>query len=429
MQHVERHFLYKVLNGDKAHVEREDQKLFSIEFVRYNNLINEMREINLDLNQDNIELYAQMHEVYIDPNFPKLSISLNGDTQQIIDLYIEKKKRTTKEQELKNLILNNKLNDPETQKKVQQLMEELRPKTIHEPKTFQDVLPEQIQFVRDILDGKEADGVYLYRQNKSRQFMKLSYMLKYIADTDLVLIGGRPSVGKTSFLLSLMNVFSKNGYKGLMFSLEMTTSQVMHRMATAKSGVTRDKLFDLKEPDPNVISSYFTGLSEIAKLPITTVDDPVSSWMEMKQTIIANKDNIDYVVIDHFTYIPSYDTEDVSSGHLTYSKIIRDIKQTAKEYKIPIILLAQFSRSMSSGAKRVDDRYLEPFMRDFRETGSIEEYADKILLLYRKEDKEAEQFNRFRIACKIEKNRAGRTGVVEYMFYAGLNRWKEVEND
>ena len=64
--------------------------------------------------------------------------------------------------------------------------------------------------------------------------MKLSYRLKYIEKSDLVIVAGRPSVGKTAFSLALANNFAQNGYKGMFFSLEMTNAQLMHRMATAK---------------------------------------------------------------------------------------------------------------------------------------------------------------------------------------------------
>lgn len=431
MEHVERHFLYKVLNGDKAVVDVKDQKLFSIEFNRYNNLINEMRSLGLeDINEETINIYSQMEKVSVNENFPQLSPALKGNTQEIINMYINKKKRTLIEDELRHVILNDKVRSPETLKKIRDLSEQLKAGSEYKPRTFKEVLPEQVEFIRDIFDGKEADGIYLYRPNRSRQFIKMSYMLKYIADTDLVILGGRPSVGKTSFMLSLMNVFSKNNYDGLMISLEMTATQVLHRMATAKSGISNNDIFNLKKPDPAIMSQYFSGLNAIGDLNVKIVDEPVSSWLEIKRTIIENLDTIDYVIIDHLTYIPSYDGNEVGLGHATVSNIIRDMKQTAKEYKIPIIVLAQFSRGLSSskGGKRQDTRYVEPYAHDFRESGSIEEYADKILLLYRKEHEEGEKYNQYKIACKIDKNRAGKTGELTYMFYADINRWKEVES-
>ena len=173
------------------------------------------------------------------------------------------------------------------------------------------------------------------------------------------------------------------------------------------------------------------ALKEVSELPIKVIDKPPTNWLAMKDIIIEHKDEIDYVIIDHLNIIASYDGAEYNNANLMIGKITGDMKRLARDIGVPIILLTQFSRAVGAGSRK-DDRYLEPgFMRDLRDSGSIEQDADKILLLYRKDEKQEirdvyERNGSFKVVCKIEKNRSGSTGKVEYMFYANMNRWKEV---
>src|SRR5690606_30276711 len=106
----------------------------------------------------------------------------------------------------------------------------------------------QINFINRIKNGEDLDGVYLTVKGFKSFFLKLSYKLKLIENTDLIVIAGRPSVGKTSFSLALVNQLQRNKYRGLFFSLEMGNEQLLHRMTVAKSGITNNSLFDIGTP-------------------------------------------------------------------------------------------------------------------------------------------------------------------------------------
>ena len=439
---MERHILYKMINeGYNLELREEQFTLLSIEFIQQYHLIKEMMALGIPIDKNQLSLYALIERKNINVDYAQENKGLKDETfEEAFELYLTQQDQQREIRDVRDIINNIKTNDTKSIEKAQDKLSNILVKSADNVKIrdLKDVAKGQRDFMDEIFSGKENDGLYLYSVNKktSRQFMKLSYKLKYIANTDLVIIGGRPSVGKTSFVLSLMNVLAKNNYRGLYFSLEMTGEQNLHRMALAKSNISNDKIFgfqrtpsgEFTEDYQQLIVDYTRGLHAIAELPIDIIDDPINSWLEIKNTIIKNKDNYDYVVIDHLTYIPSFDGNANRNNHEMYSMIVRDIKQTAKKYEIPILLLGQLSRGASSG-KRGDLRYTEPYAHDFRETGSIEEYADKILMLYRKRADEQEAYNVYRIACKVEKNRAGQTGVVDYWFYASKNRWRETEDN
>lgn len=438
---MEKHLLWKIINENyDIKLNEEHFKYLSIEFIKQYQMVQDMIALGTQVDKTNLNVYSMIEQREIDLNYAKENPMLeNENFDKALELWFKQQDSQRTIYEVRDILNRVSLNDIKGLETAKDKIDKLLHKeSTLEIRDLQDVAKGQRAFMDEIFSGKDAEGLYLYSVNRktSNQFMKLSYKLKYIANTDLVLIGGRPSVGKTSFVLSLMNVLAKNNYRGLYFSLEMTGEQNIHRMALAKSNISNDKIFgfskdragNLTPEYKQLISDYTVGLHEIAKLPIKVIDNPVNSWFEIRQTIIDNKDNFDYIVIDHLTYIPSYDGNTNQTGHEKYSNIVRDMKQTAKEYEIPILLLGQLSRG-ASGHRRGDLRYTEPYAHDFRETGSIEEYADKIMMLYRRKAEDHEKWGIYKIACKVEKNRTGQTGDVDYWFYANTNRWQEIKEE
>ena len=292
---------------------------------------------------------------------------------------------------------------------------------------------EQSKFFDDIVNKETLNGLVLYGNNKksTKQFMGLSNIIKRIAPTDFVVIGARPSVGKTSFALALMNALYKNGYKPLFISLEMTNGELLQRMASSKAGLSYDLMLSPEATlTPEQIGSYKSGLFEASGMDIKVIDRPPTSWLEMKQLIIERKDEIDYVVIDHLHIISTYDGQPNSNKNQMYGDISRDMKFFARDYKIPIIVLAQLSREVRSVGRKLDPTYVEPNMTDIRDSGNIEQDADKIMFLYR-EDQGKErnplhaEYGNFPIVLKVDKNRAGKQGKVKYNFQAKTGRWSE----
>lgn len=431
---MERHIMFEFIADYNLHINHKELRLFSNMFRVYYNIVDKMRVKGLPINQNQVELYAMIENIEIDKTFPRKLDSVPRERlEDTINLYIIGKEQETDYERMERLLQEGKKGSRRSLEELHSLVGE---KTKLEDENYGvieigDALDEQMQFINRLYKRLPLDGLYLYQRGGFDQFMKLSYRLKLIDLTDLVVIAGRPSVGKTSFAISLANAFSKNGYNGLFFSLEQSNDQLVHRMTLAKSGISNNQLHNPNGITMDMYKHYVDGLNEVAKVRLKVIDNPPREWLKMKELIYANKDKIDYVMIDHLNYISSYSGENASNFHTMVTKVTSDMKQLAKELKIPIILLAQFSRSLGQHSRR-DDRYIEPFMRDLRESGSIEQDADKILLLYRKwEDNrgEYETYGRYKVICKIDKNRSGATGSVEYWFHANLNRWSEVQDE
>ena len=283
----------------------------------------------------------------------------------------------------------------------------------------------------------------LWGNNKknTKQFMGLSNILKRIALTDFMVIGARPSVGKTSFALALMNALCKNDYRPMFISLEMTNGELLQRMATSKSGLSYDLMMS---PETQITeeqaTNYYESLKEASEMDILLMENPPTSWLEMKRKMIEVVDQVDYFVIDHMHIISTYDGQTNANKNDMYGEISRDMKLFARDYKKPIILLVQLNREVR-GNNRDDPSYAEPFMTDIRASGNIEQDADKVLMLYRgyqstdtKAAKEMskenqKKYGQYIINCKIEKNRAGSLGNIRYLFQAKNGRWSEINEN
>lgn len=433
---MEKQIIYNIITSDpNLELNREELICFSKEFQDYYKLIQYLRTTNQEVNKDNVELASVIKEVDVDMSFlekPDKEI----DTRKAIDTLVRLKQRSIQATRLRELSLNYQetLDTRELEKleqEVRKLLKRNDNPSITPISTFKE---NQINFINRIKNGEDLDGVYLTMKGFKSFFMKLSYKLKLIENTDLIVIAGRPSVGKTSFSLALVNQLQKNKYRGLFFSLEMGNEQLLHRMTVAKSGITNNSLFDIGTPlNDEKYNDYVSALNDLSNMNLYVVDKTPSCWLDMKQIIIDNQHNLDYIIIDYLGLIGSYDGKDYNdSRYNIITKITRDMKLLCREIKKPIILLSQFNRNVGAGSKH-DDRYEEAFMRDLRDSGSVEQDADKILILYRKKEKDAdreahERFGTYKVICKIEKNRAGTTGKIEYDFNANLQRWKESEN-
>ncbi len=430
---MERHLISEMIDGFEIYLNHQELAMFSRDFYTYYNIIDKMRVKGLPVDKDQVFLYAMIENIEIDKEYPRKNDKIPIDRlEDTIRLYLKGKEQESEYERMGRLVNEAKGG---SRKSLEELQRLVSIKTTQEENygvvDLRDITQNQVDFIDRIKNKVPLDGMYLYKPQHTRQFVKLSYQLKIIEATDLVVIAGRPSVGKTSFALSLANALSKNGYHGLFFSLEMANEQLMHRMALAKSGISNNVIFDPKGITDDVYSHYMIALDKVARTRLKVIDNPPRDWLRIKDLIIKYRDSIDYVVIDHLNYISSFSGEVVQSFHMLITKVTSDMKQLAKELKIPIILLAQFSRSLGQFTRK-DDRYIEPYMRDLRESGSIEQDADKVLLLYRKDepDKEVyERYGRFKVICKIEKNRQGSIGEVEYMFQANLGRWSEIQED
>ena len=230
--------------------------------------------------------------------------------------------------------------------------------------------------------------------------------------SDLIIVGARPAMGKTSFALNLATNVAKKGHKVLFFSLEMTKEQLAERVISMEARIQGQKMRDgrLSQADWTNFSTVAGALHEI---PLYFDDTSNITVNEMKARIRRMKD-IDVVIIDYLQLMQSGTR--VESRVQEVSQITRSLKLLAKDLEVPVIVLCQLSRNTEARGKAH-----RPQLADLRESGSIEQDADIVLMLYREDyyqpdgpdetDIDRNDINTVEII--VAKNRHGPVGKVD----------------
>lgn len=235
-------------------------------------------------------------------------------------------------------------------------------------------------------------------------FSELDNVLVGMGKSDLVLIGARPGMGKTSFALNIaVNVAKRIKKTVAVFSLEMSVQQLVLRMLSSEGLVDSHTLRtgELQAEDWNKLAAASAGLSECDIL----LDDTTGIKVTGMKAKLRRIKNLGLVIIDYLQLM--------QGEHHTENRVVeigdisRSLKIMAKELNVPVIVCAQLSRGPES---RTDKR---PMLSDLRDSGAIEQDADTVMFLYRDEyyAKDPEKANT--AECIIAKNRHGETKTVE----------------
>jgi len=253
-------------------------------------------------------------------------------------------------------------------------------------------------------------------------------MTSGLQPSDLIIIAGRPSMGKTAFALNIAaHAALKDNRTVAIFSLEMSKEQLGLRLICSEARIDAHKLRRgfLAETDFGRIATA-TGL--LAEAPIYIDDTGAIGVLEMRskaRRLKADK-GLDLIVVDYLQLMRGRGED---SREQEISNISRSLKALAKELKVPIIALSQLNRAVETRGK--DKR---PMLADLRESGAIEQDADVILFIYRDEvynkctcphDGECICGQRGKAEVIIGKQRNGPTGIVDLAF---LNRFTRFEN-
>ncbi|MGG0052135.1 replicative DNA helicase [Bacillus atrophaeus] len=241
---------------------------------------------------------------------------------------------------------------------------------------------------------------------------------------DLIVLAARPSMGKTAFALSLGKNNAEKGGVTDIFSLEMPDEQLVHRML---SNIGSIDLTKWRNP-PRYFSekdyeNAHQAIGEYEKLAINIHDKATQSVADIRSTIRRTKkdypDRKHLVIIDYLqliTPIGKFDNKNLEVGSIT-----RELKNMARTFNVPIILLSQLSRGVE---QRQDKR---PMMSDLRDSGSIEQDADIVAFLYRDDyyDKQSDLKNIIEII--FAKQRNGSTGTVMSAFLKEYGRFLNLD--
>jgi replicative DNA helicase len=263
----------------------------------------------------------------------------------------------------------------------------------------------------------------------------LDLLLGGLKRSDLVIIGARPSVGKSSFALGIArNAAVKQGANVAFFSLEMSSEQLAVRLLAAESGVdsTRLRFGQQTELEERRI---IRATGELSEGNIWFDDTPVLTAAELraKARRLSGERGVDLVVVDYLQLMQGESTFSGRENRVQeISYISRTLKGLARELEIPIVALAQLSRAIESRHPRT------PMLSDLRDSGSIEQDADIVMFLSREEmyttpEQWAEQHPDMPLSAyprgvadvQVAKNRNGPTGSVQLRFRDRLAKFED----
>ena len=249
-------------------------------------------------------------------------------------------------------------------------------------------------------------------------FIDLDYRTSGFQPSDFILIAARPSMGKTAFVLNVVDhVAVKKGLPCMVFSLEMSKEQLVNRMLSMESNVDSQKLRTgtLTDADWDAVVE---GIGVIGNSKLIIDDTPGISIMDLRSK--CRKMKLEYglsVVIIDYLQLMSGSGKGGGNRQQEISEISRSLKALARELNAPVIALSQLSRACET---RPDHR---PMLSDLRESGAIEQDADVVMFLYRDDyyNKDTDMPNIAEVI--IAKQRNGPIGTIQLMWRPELTKF------
>ncbi len=294
----------------------------------------------------------------------------------------------------------------------------------------QTFIKNRLTHIREILDLRYETYAETHEDPKKMEdgkimttFKNLDNKLQGLKGGDLVILAARPSMGKTAMALNIaQNVAKKKNVA--IFSLEMSKEQLTDRMVCAAMGIDSWKLQKWELTDDE-FARIGDALSQLSMSHIFIDDSASMSLLEIKSKCrrLKMESGLDMVVIDYLQLItgtnPMNRVQEISD-------ISRGLKSLARELNVPIIALSQLSRAVESRASK------EPILSDLRESGSIEQDADIVLMIYREEyynsaELQANDMNKGKTTIFIRKNRNGPVWNAEFIFDGKFMKFREID--
>ncbi len=243
-------------------------------------------------------------------------------------------------------------------------------------------------------------------------FKDLDNLLAGLQNSDLVILAARPSMGKTAFALDIARqAATQNGTVVGIFSLEMSSQQLVDRMVSSESKVNSWNLRTGKGLDPDDYGKIRDAYDRLSKAPIFIDDKAANNVLNMRAVArrLKREQGLGLIVVDYLQLMAPTSTRQSDSMVQQVTEISRSLKQLARELEVPVLALSQLSRA-------VEQRRGRPRLSDLRDSGSIEQDADVVMFIHR-EDKMSDNSDRPNIAeILVEKHRNGPVGKIELYF-------------
>lgn len=251
-------------------------------------------------------------------------------------------------------------------------------------------------------------------------FVDLDQLTGGFQNSDLIILAARPGVGKTSLSLGLAHAAAQHGKVVAMFNLEMPAEQLVQRLLSMETGIDshRLRLGHINDEEWESISRAF---GKLAELQIYIDDTPGIGIMELRSKArrLQAERGLDFIQIDYLQLMQGSRRGDNRVQEV--SEISRGLKGLARELNVPVLSMAQLSRSVESRSSHI------PMLSDLRESGSIEQDADMVMFIYREELYDPETEKKGLAELHIAKHRNGPLGVVNLRFFEKTTRFADLE--
>lgn len=288
----------------------------------------------------------------------------------------------------------------------------------------------------EICAGVFGELIELWRTGEQKRglpsgFENVDKIIGGLKKSDLLIIAGRPAMGKTTFALNIAYNTARSGNPVLYFSLEMSKEQLVERLLSNISRVPMEKLRDgvFMQNQEKLMSRVVDAAGELSEVPLSIDDTGSANLYEIKsRTRLAARQECSVVFIDHLQLIQgsgAYKGNRVQE----VSDITRQLKGLARELNLPIILLSQLSRQVEMRAEK------KPQLSDLRDSGSIEQDADVVMLLYREKYYDSEAIQRGMsqdeeiLQVIVAKNRHGQTKMTDVRYIPAIQRCETMWRD
>jgi len=254
-------------------------------------------------------------------------------------------------------------------------------------------------------------------------FYDLDAMTQGFHASDLIIVAARPAMGKTSFCLSIgYNIASLCNLPVVCFSLEMSKEQLVQRLLCSEAEVDSHRL---RSASISEIEWQRLGkaMGKVANVPLFIDDSPSITLTEMRSKArrLKSEQNgkLGMVLIDYLQLMEGGGDNRVQE----ISRITRGLKAMARELQVPVMALSQLSRGVESRTNK------RPMLSDLRESGSIEQDADIVIMLYRDEYYNPDTQDRNIAEVIIAKHRNGPVGTAKLLFQNQFTRFKNMVRD
>lgn len=279
-----------------------------------------------------------------------------------------------------------------------------------------ELLSASMERISELYENQEA------LTGQATGFTDLDQMTTGLQKGDLIIVAGRPSMGKTTFSMNIAeNVALKSGQAVAVFSMEMPGDQLATRMLSSLGRIDQTKVRTgrLEDQDWHRLSG---AIGQLTHAKIFVDDTPALSPSDLRSRArrLARQEDLGLIVVDYLQLMQVHGSSENRTNEI--SEISRGLKAIAKELDVPLIALSQLNRSLEQRPNK------RPVMSDLRESGAIEQDADVIIFIYREEVYEPDTEKKGMAEIIIGKQRNGPIGNVVLTFRGQNTRFEDFIN-